>query len=127
MSYEPTNWKNGDIITAQKLNKIETELASKFLIIGINKKENTATLTKTWQEIFDAIKDDKIALIIDSTNEVAVLEIIEQVFIYNSDFKVKIMGSTGSEGEFTANSADNYPAQAIHHSGDSGDSGTTGK
>jgi len=23
MSYEPTNWKNGDVITAQKLNKLE--------------------------------------------------------------------------------------------------------
>lgn len=26
MSYEPTNWKNGDIVTAEKLNKIESQL-----------------------------------------------------------------------------------------------------
>jgi len=27
MSYEPTNWKTGDIVTAQKLNKIEQGIA----------------------------------------------------------------------------------------------------
>ena len=26
MAYEPTEWKSGDVITATKLNKIETEL-----------------------------------------------------------------------------------------------------
>lgn len=26
MSYEPTNWTCGDIVTAEKLNKIENEL-----------------------------------------------------------------------------------------------------
>ena len=26
MAYEPTEWKSGDVITADKLNKIEAEL-----------------------------------------------------------------------------------------------------
>lgn len=26
MAYTPTNWQDGDIITAEKLNKIESEL-----------------------------------------------------------------------------------------------------
>lgn len=50
MAYEPTNWKTGDVITAEKLNKIETELASKFFIVGAtyDTDANTVTLTKTW-------------------------------------------------------------------------------
>ena len=31
MSYEPTNWKTGDIITAQKLNKIENAIGPIYL------------------------------------------------------------------------------------------------
>lgn len=30
MSYTPTNWVNGDIITAEKLNKIEEGDSSKY-------------------------------------------------------------------------------------------------
>lgn len=28
MAYEPTNWKTGDIVTAERLNKIEQFLAN---------------------------------------------------------------------------------------------------
>ena len=59
MSYEPTNWKTGDIITAEKLNKIETELASKFLIVI----EEDGHLSRTWQEIYDALYSYRIPII----------------------------------------------------------------
>ena len=39
MSYEPTVWANGDIITAEKINKLENGVAdssngSNFIILG---------------------------------------------------------------------------------------------
>lgn len=55
MAYTPTTWTSGDIITSQKLNKIENgvanaELGNKPLIIDISND----TLTKTAGEIYDA-------------------------------------------------------------------------
>ena len=62
MSYEPTNWKTGDVVTAAKLNKLENGVAegggggSGALIVNINTDLETGVMTmdKTWHEIFDA-------------------------------------------------------------------------
>ena len=53
MSYEPTNWKDGDLVTSAKLNKIEQGIAAGggVLIVHVDKNK---TLDKTWQEIHDA-------------------------------------------------------------------------
>lgn len=59
MAYEPTEWKSGDVITAEKLNKIETELASKFLIVTVE----DGHLSRTWQEIYDALCTQRIPMI----------------------------------------------------------------
>ena len=52
MTYNPTTWKDGDIVTSAKLNKIEQGIAAGggFLIIN----DIDGTLDKTWQEIYDA-------------------------------------------------------------------------
>ena len=65
MAYEPTEWKNGEIITAEKMNKIETELASRFLIITV---EN-GHLSRTWQEIYDALRAQRIPMIFHNVEE----------------------------------------------------------
>lgn len=52
MSYEKTIWANGDLLTAQKMNKIEDGIAAASLMI-IN--SNDAVLDKTFQEIYDAV------------------------------------------------------------------------
>ena len=52
MSYTPTEWKSGDVVTSAKLNKIEEGIASSggVLVVGIS----DGALNKTWQEIHDA-------------------------------------------------------------------------
>ena len=63
MSYTPTNWKDGDLVTSAKLNKIEQGIAAGGGILIVHEDEN-GTLDKTWQEIHDAdicyyiIRDD---------------------------------------------------------------------
>lgn len=54
MSYEPTNWRDGDVVTSAKLNKIEQGIAAGggVLIVHINEQ---GVLDKTWQEIYDAV------------------------------------------------------------------------
>lgn len=71
MAYEPTVWNCGDVITADKLNKLENGLAdccsgggTEPLVVHITEREATAeecagagtvkTLDRTWQEIYDA-------------------------------------------------------------------------
>ena len=58
MSYEPTVWKNGDVITPEKLNKIEQGVAGGggALIIEYNRK---GALDVTYQDILDAVNEGK--------------------------------------------------------------------
>ena len=56
MSYEPTTWKDGDLVTSAKLNKLENGVAAaggpSILIVHVNAE--TGALDKTWQEMYDA-------------------------------------------------------------------------
>ena len=59
MSYEPTNWKSGDVISSQKLNKLEQGMAGAggggSLIVPLTVGEDPVlTATKTCKEIYDA-------------------------------------------------------------------------
>ena len=57
--YEKQNWKNGDVITEEKLNHMEEGIASSVLVVN----ENDGTLDKTWQEILDAYQSGTVVLI----------------------------------------------------------------
>jgi len=56
MSYTPTNWKSGDVVTSTKLNKLEQGVANagggSVLVATLNVGEGT--LDKTWEEIYEA-------------------------------------------------------------------------
>lgn len=59
MSYEPTIWKDGDLVTSAKLNKIEQGIAEGgnggILIAHLTSTgPYSGILDKTWQEIHDA-------------------------------------------------------------------------
>ena len=60
MAYEPTSWQTGDVVTAEKLNKLEIGVASNSgsgnLIATATKNDNNYyVLDKTWKDIEDAI------------------------------------------------------------------------
>ena len=75
MSYEKTNWQKGDVITAEKLNKIEDQVAANeeaissaggddsVFIVNIDAEDDgstiTATADKTRQEMSAAVEADK--------------------------------------------------------------------
>ena len=59
MSYTPTEWKTGDIVSSQRLNKLEEGVANAgTLTVHLNQgSESSASalvMDKTYQEIFDA-------------------------------------------------------------------------
>ena len=59
MSYTPTEWQRGDIVTSQKLNKLEQGVANAggggvFYVTMVIAGEDPIILNKTWKEIRDA-------------------------------------------------------------------------
>lgn len=59
MPYTPTEWSRGDVVTSEKLNKLEQGVAEAgggsgggFLKVGIDDED---ALDKTWKEIHDAL------------------------------------------------------------------------
>ena len=75
MSYEPKQWKSGDTITAEDLNKMEQGIADASsggtLIIELDNEASTAekvVFDKTWQEVYDALKNGtRVIMLIETT------------------------------------------------------------
>ena len=72
MSYTPTEWNSGDVITAEKLNKIENGIAgsgtnsdsSPIIVEAIwNYTGGYSTLNKTWKEINDSFAEGNVIYI----------------------------------------------------------------
>ena len=63
MSYTPTNWQTGDIVTAQKLNNIETGIsnaANPFIVtLTPTALDYSGTMDKTVAEIYAAYQAGK--------------------------------------------------------------------
>ena len=51
MSYTPTEWATGDVVTADKLNKIEEGIAGAVGVLVATCDPTTDTLDKTWSDI----------------------------------------------------------------------------
>ena len=68
MSYEPTNWKTGDVVTSAKLNKLEQGVAGAgggdFVKVDVAIEnidgQFVPSLSKTFDEIASAMLSDKI-------------------------------------------------------------------
>lgn len=112
MEYTPTEWKNGDVITAEKLNKLEQGIAnsnSGMLEVIMTAKgasdEEGFQLNKTWQEIYDAFPNVYIVQRSEDANETLDKSGIKSVGKDNSVYMVlpSLMPS------FSTNSADDYP------------------
>lgn len=130
MSYEPTNWKDGDLVTSAKLNKLEQGVAAGggITFVEMDSKSNTYTLNKTWQEIYDAAKSGVVYLKIIRESNPGSLSVPIPISINNtiinnpliqityrenslSAYLVKFNDIDGSDlpTTFQAESADDYP------------------
>lgn len=64
MSYEPTNWKTGDVVTSAKLNKLEQGVAGvqDIFVVTLTGDEEHPVPDKTFQEVLSAINEGSIVL-----------------------------------------------------------------
>ena len=108
MSYEPTVWKAGDTVTSAKLNKLEQGVASNVLVVNtiIDEENETVTLNKTWQEIFNA---DFAIVMLTNQNFVAeerkeYIPIASVSHLLEGSYSVVVGGT-----RYITDSADGYP------------------
>ena len=99
MSYTPTQWKDGDLVTSAKLNKMEQGIAAGGGILIIHEDEN-GVLDKTWQEIYDA----KCGIIISEYADGIGCIIITGIYISDN---VYCIGT--NIREFTTDEPNSYP------------------
>lgn len=99
MAYTPTEWKKGDIVTSEKLNKLENGVAAGGVLV-VSVDAETGALDKTYAEIVGAT--------------LAVLKTVVDGLIFASCLNT--FGETdGSyivvfgEDQYTTNSEDGYP------------------
>ena len=116
MSYEPTNWKDGDLVTSAKLNKIEQGIAAGGGVLVAHDEDGT--LDKTWQEIYDA--DACIIQAFGDPNKY--FELVTRAGIEtqssegtkaiseNSDLSQAFIIQTLTQRVYVASSPDDYPA-----------------
>lgn len=113
MSYEPTTWKDGDLVTSAKLNKIEQGIAagSGILIVHIIVDgENPPVLDKTWQEIHDA----DACYIIERDNGSSSCGLVTGTSIYEDQYDVGVYKFTSFPQTFSADSSTDYPVLNIN-------------
>lgn len=106
MSYTPTTWNSGDVVTSAKLNNIETGISNATpLIIAFN--EDTGTCDHTWQEIHDALAAGQMVLWPSSEDNNVSLYIIGAAEYSHNEYSITMYNA---DSPFAAvASADGYP------------------
>lgn len=68
MTYEKTNWQTGDIITAEKLNKLENGVSNGggIELVTATKEDDLITLNASWNDVYNAITSGKIVAYIET-------------------------------------------------------------
>ena len=111
MSYTPTEWKSGDVITSEKLNNLEQGVADASgggggaLVIDLEVTGSAMTLNKTWQEIFNTISGGTFAFVRNVDTDDIMLYNLEEIYIDNGSYGVSAGGIT-----LLTDSADGYPS-----------------
>ena len=115
MTYTPTQWKDGDLVTSAKLNKLEQGVAAgggAFIVHSMatyDEEEEEWTygpLDKTWNEISEAAENGPVILITDRGEQGKTFEYLDGLYIqdenYNCSFIHSEFYSSSPDGEMIA-------------------------
>jgi hypothetical protein len=99
MAYTPTNWRPNDVVTTERMNKLERGVAAAGpLIVYANLN---GRLDKTWQEIRNALSA---IIVFDNGAHVYIGHVGELQYSVN-----RYSVTTTSGAVYVATSADGYP------------------
>ena len=110
MAYTPTEWKNGDVITAEKLNNLEEGVQEVLTNDGggrlIATPNHNNVLDKTWQQIYDAFPN--VAIEIGHREGDIYLEAVSAIS-GNPTENTYTFWTEGQNNYFMATAPDDYP------------------
>lgn len=113
MSYEPTEWKTGDVVTAEKLNKLEEAVGNADnspLIVSGTTSDNVETLDKTWKEIYDAYVSGRVVLYKEEAENYIHVCSLEDVSMNSQSEPASYEVSFNGEGlTYSTDSENGYP------------------
>lgn len=122
MTYEPTEWKTGDVVTSAKLNKLEQGVADAsgggVLVVHmtLDDQTGTATMDKTAGEIYQASQDSVVCLKFVFSDELdgggAATQYLINQFSYSPDSAMPfefLVYAGENVMTFLAATADDYP------------------
>lgn len=110
MAYTPTEWASGDVVTSQKLNKLEQGVAGAGGVLAVHAVEGA--LDKTWKELYTALNAGCYVCLVYEGN---------QTIIYEASFNdgtgtymISAYGlSLGMTISYTTDSEDGYPSTRV--------------
>lgn len=114
MSYTPTTWVTGDIVTADKLNNLESGVLSvngggggvEFITKTYNGATSTYSLDKTYNEISAMVEGGKLPVILYDNKSVGEINLVSTYYSdYEDETEIYVVQDTGGY-EYTADSAD---------------------
>ena len=115
--YTPTEWATGDVITADKLNKMEggiEDISSQTLIVEASLVDYSVVLNKTWQEIKEHVDSGCPVFCYRKVNSsLTQIYNIAQVYISESNtYIVNAIDAAAGSGimSFYAGAPDGYPS-----------------
>ena len=121
MSYTPTEWKTGDVITSSGLNKMEEGIAAASsggggaFVVGYNTTETAMVLDKTAQEISDAFHNSFVmfagAFGADTYQSQYMCWKIEED---ESGYLFSFMNMDGNSFSFSAQTLNDYPSMTFN-------------
>lgn len=119
MSYTPNTWAKGDVVTSAKLNNIEQGIADGGIVTAtatFDTETQTATLDKTWQEMYDANACYiKMGMEMPPDTYVAQWVFVDLVtYDSSSEHPYLVQGhlQSGDTQVYEADSADGYPVMS---------------
>ena len=114
MAYTPTVWKDGDVVTSARLNKIENAIEAIAetnlltpLIVEIQEDSETGvkTLNMTWQQIYDAFMSGRKVLGALIDDSVSIYRSVSEIGFSGKGYSVTIYRTM-----FTCDAASGYPS-----------------
>ena len=124
MAYTPTNWQNGDIITAEKMNKIESGLANSggyiyVHVTGIPELTGEGAPTfgepdVSFSEVVESGLIPVLVVTVDATefhgypNDYSSIQNVEEILYYPCTDIVKINGEIKAYDFYNARTIDTY-------------------
>ena len=113
MSYTPTDWQSGDVITSTKLNKLEQGVANAggALIIHTTDDPSTSVMDKTVREIIAAMP---LAFLRSEETEGGVLTYLSDKVVTSVEYSDGYIVSVQDYGiSYEAATLDDYPSGTI--------------